>query len=64
MLSIIGIFFIFSILAYFGELSSIQDSWNSSAKQCYQVSIIRHHSKIYTVGSAEDVYIPIIVQST
>ena len=45
-----------------GELSSMQYSWNSIAKQCYKVSIIRHRSKIYT-GSAEDVYIRITVQS-
>jgi len=46
-----------------GELSSMQHNWNSIAKQCYQVSIIRHHSKIYTARSAEDVYIPVIIQS-
>jgi len=46
------------------ELLSIQYSGNSIAKVCYQVSIIRHHSKIYTAGSAEDVYIPVIIQLT
>ena len=30
----------------------------------FMVSIIRHRSKIHTAGSAEDVYILIIVQST
>jgi len=42
----------------------MQYSWNSIAKQCYQVSIIQHRSKIYTAGSAEDIYILIVVQST
>ena len=36
---------------------SMQCSENSIAKKCYLVSIIQHRSKIYTVGSAEDVYI-------
>ena len=43
---------------------SIQYSENSIAKQCYQVSIIWHRSKIYTAGSVEDIYVLIIVQST
>jgi len=42
----------------------MQYSGNSIAKQSYQVSIIQHHSKIYTARTAEDVYILIIVQST
>jgi len=43
---------------------SMQYSGNFITKQCYQVSIIRYRSKIYTTGSAEDVYILIIVQLT
>ena len=46
-----------------GELSSMQYSWNFITKKWYQISIIRHRSKTYTTGSAEDVYILIIVQS-
>jgi len=42
----------------------MQYSGNSIAKLCYQVNIIWHRLKIYTAGSAEDVYILIIVQST
>jgi len=42
----------------------MQYSGNSIVKLCYQVNIIRHRSKVYTAGSAEDVYIVIIVQST
>ena len=42
----------------------MQYSGNSIAKLCYRVCIIWHHSKIYTTGSAEDVYIPVIIQLT
>ena len=62
MLSIIGAFFSFGILAH--SQSGIKYSGNSIAKLCYQVNIIWHRSKIYTAGSAEDVYILITVQST
>ena len=62
MLSIISVFFIFDILAH--SWSDTKYNGDSIAKRCYQVSIIRHRSKIYTAGSAEDVYIVIIVQST
>ena len=47
-----------------GELSSMQYSGNSITKQWYRISIIWHRSKIYTAGSAEDIYVPIIIQST
>ena len=47
-----------------GATLSMQYSENSIARRCYQVSIIRHRSKIYTARSAEDVYIMAIVQST
>ena len=62
MLSIIGAFFSFSILAH--SQSGVKYSGDSIAKRCYQVNIIRHRSEIYTAGSAEDIYILIIVQST
>jgi len=48
----------------FGVVLSMQYSGNSITKQCYQVSIIWHRSKIYTAGSVENIYVPIIIQST
>ena len=60
MRSIIRVFFIFGILDH-----SRSDIKYTVQREFYCKPVyIRHSSKIYTAGSAEDVYILIIVQST
>ena len=64
MLSIIEVSFIFSILA--NSQSDIKYTVQREfyCKAVLSVSIIRHCSKIYTAGSAEDFYILVIDLST
>ena len=64
MLSIIRVFFIFSILAYSQSDIKYAAQREFYCKAVVSVSIIRHRSEIYTAGSAEDIYILIVVQST
>ena len=64
MLSINEVSFIFSILAYSQSDIKYTIQREFYCKAVLSVSIIWHRSEIYTAGSAEDVYILIVVQST
>jgi len=61
MLKTIRVFFIFGVLAH--SLSGIKYAVQREfyCKAVLSVGIIRHCSKIYTAGSAEDIYILITV---
>ena len=54
----------FLYLQYSGLFSESYQVCSTAGIRMLSVSNIRHCSKIYTAGSAEDVYILIIVQST
>ena len=58
------IFFIFSILAHSQSDIKYAVQREFYCKVVLSVGIIRHCSKIYTAGSAEDFYILVIYQST
>ena len=58
------VFFIFGVLAYYQSNVKCTVQWEFYCRAELTVSIIRHCSKIYTAGSAEDVYILTIDQST
>ena len=64
MLSIIRISFIFGILAYSRRAIKYVIHRKFYCEAVLSGHIIRHRSKIYTEGSAEDIYISIIVQPT
>ena len=64
MLGTIRVFFIFSILAHSWSDIKYAVQREFYCKAVLSVSIIWHRSEIYTAGSAEDVYILIVVQST
>jgi len=64
MLRLIRVFFIFSILVHSWSNIKYAVQLKFYCKAVLPVSIIRHHSKIYTAGSAEGVYILITIQST
>ena len=64
MLKTIRVFFLFNILAHSQSDIKYAVQREFYCKAVLSVSIIWHRSEIYTAGSAEDVYIQIIVQST
>ena len=64
MLRTIRVFFIFGVLAHSQSDTKYAVQLEFYCKAVLSVNIIRHCSKIYTAGSAEDVYVLIIVQST
>ena len=64
MLSIIRVFFIFSVLAHSQNDIKYAVQREFYCKAVVSVSIIRHRSEIYTVRNAENVYILTIDQST
>jgi len=64
MLSIIRVSFIFGILAYSRRAIKYAVQREFYCEAVLSGDIIRYRSKIYTAGSAEDIYFLIIVQLT